>query len=152
MTAVAFNPKTLAAAWNAFQSSLPVRLTAIHNQPAQAANDGFPGLRKGFANPCSQRTTAGIAQSPDRGSNASIVDKVVLDRRILLRLRELRFSACVARWQIATLLVLAVPVLEGIFGGVTQLPVGGPDSLAQLDVELDGSDSVFVGIHELPSR
>ena len=32
MTAVAFNPKTLAPAWNAFQSALPVRLTAIHTQ------------------------------------------------------------------------------------------------------------------------
>ena len=32
MTAVAFNPKTLAPAWNAFQSALPVRLAAIHSQ------------------------------------------------------------------------------------------------------------------------
>ncbi|MCO4244390.1 MULTISPECIES: hypothetical protein, partial [Acidovorax] len=31
-----------------------------------------------------------------------------------------------------------------------QLPYGGPDALAQLDVELNGSDSIFVGIHELP--
>ncbi len=30
MTAVAFNPKTLAPAWQAFQSALPVRLAAIH--------------------------------------------------------------------------------------------------------------------------
>jgi HTH-type transcriptional regulator/antitoxin HigA len=32
MTAVAFNPKTLAPAWNAFQRALPVRLAAIHTQ------------------------------------------------------------------------------------------------------------------------
>lgn len=32
MTAVAFNPQTLAPAWNAFQSALPVRLAAIHSQ------------------------------------------------------------------------------------------------------------------------
>ena len=32
MTAVAFNPKTLAPAWNALQSALPVRLAAIHTQ------------------------------------------------------------------------------------------------------------------------
>lgn len=31
-----------------------------------------------------------------------------------------------------------------------QLPDGGPDSPAQLDEELNGSESVFVGIHELP--
>ena len=32
MTAIAFNPKTLAPAWNTFQRALPVRLAAIHNQ------------------------------------------------------------------------------------------------------------------------
>lgn len=32
MTAVAFNPKTLAPAWKAFQSALPVRLAAIHSE------------------------------------------------------------------------------------------------------------------------
>lgn len=32
MTAVAFNPKTLAPAWNTFQRALPVRLAAIHKQ------------------------------------------------------------------------------------------------------------------------
>ena len=32
MTAVAFNPKTLAPAWNALQSAMPVRLAAIHTQ------------------------------------------------------------------------------------------------------------------------
>jgi HTH-type transcriptional regulator / antitoxin HigA len=32
MTAIAFNPKTLGPAWNAFQRALPVRLAAIHNQ------------------------------------------------------------------------------------------------------------------------
>lgn len=33
-----------------------------------------------------------------------------------------------------------------ILGWVTQLSDGGPNSLAQLDVELNCSDSVFVGI------
>ena len=32
MTAIAFNPKALAPAWNTFQRALPVRLAAIHNQ------------------------------------------------------------------------------------------------------------------------
>ena len=32
MTTVAFNPKTLAPAWAAFQRVLPVRLAAIHTQ------------------------------------------------------------------------------------------------------------------------
>ncbi len=32
MIAVAFNPKTLAPAWNALQSAMPVRLAAIHTQ------------------------------------------------------------------------------------------------------------------------
>lgn len=34
MTTVAFDPKALAPAWNAFQSALPVRLAAIHS-PAE---------------------------------------------------------------------------------------------------------------------
>ena len=32
MIAVAFNPKTLAPAWNALQSALPLRLATIHAQ------------------------------------------------------------------------------------------------------------------------
>ena len=32
MTAMAFDPKTLASTWNAFQRALPVRLAAIHTQ------------------------------------------------------------------------------------------------------------------------
>lgn len=34
-------------------------------------------------------------------------------------------------------------------GPVAQLTDSGPEALAQFDVELDGSDSVFVRIHEL---
>jgi HTH-type transcriptional regulator/antitoxin HigA len=32
MSAIAFNPKTLAPAWNTFQRALPVRLAPIHSQ------------------------------------------------------------------------------------------------------------------------
>lgn len=32
MTAMAFDPKTLASTWNSFQRALPVRLAAIHTQ------------------------------------------------------------------------------------------------------------------------
>jgi HTH-type transcriptional regulator/antitoxin HigA len=32
MTAIAFNPKTLAPAWHTFQRALPVRLATIHSQ------------------------------------------------------------------------------------------------------------------------
>ena len=41
MTAVAFNPKTLAPAWQAFQSALPVRLAAIHNAEEYERAVGF---------------------------------------------------------------------------------------------------------------
>lgn len=34
--------------------------------------------------------------------------------------------------------------------GVTQLTDGWPDAFSELDVELDGSNSVFVGIRGLP--
>jgi D-tyrosyl-tRNA(Tyr) deacylase len=45
--------------------------------------------------------------------------------------------------------VLATPALQGITAGVTQLSERGLDAIAQLDIELNGSDSIFVGIHEL---
>lgn len=51
---------------------------------------------------------------------------------------------------VEVLLILAVPTLQCILGGVTQLPDGRPDLFTDLDVELNGSDSVFVGIHGLP--
>ena len=41
MTAVAFNPKTIAPAWQAFQSALPVRLAAIHNAEEYERAVGF---------------------------------------------------------------------------------------------------------------
>jgi hypothetical protein len=68
----------------------------------------------------------------------------------LLRLRELRFTACVASGQVELEQVRVVPTLQRILRWITQLPDGGPDALAQLDVELDGSDSILVAIHELP--
>ncbi|WP_291014108.1 helix-turn-helix domain-containing protein [Hydrogenophaga sp.] len=41
MTAVTFNPKTLAPAWNAFQNALPVRLAAIHSPAEYERAVGF---------------------------------------------------------------------------------------------------------------
>ncbi len=46
--------------------------------------------------------------------------------------------------------MLVVPTFQRILRRIAQLPDGGPDALAQLDVELNGSDSIFVGIHKLP--
>ena len=59
-------------------------------------------------------------------------------------------TACVASGQVELELVLVVPTLQRILRRIAQLLDGGPDALAQLDVELNGSDSIFVGIHELP--
>lgn len=42
------------------------------------------------------------------------------------------------------------PLFQKTLGGATQLPENRSDSFAPLDVEINGSDSVFVGIHELP--
>lgn len=75
---------------------------------------------------------------------------VVLNSRLLLCLSVLRGSHCTAQRQIEALLVFAVPALQGILGRVTQMTNGRPDTFAQLDVELDRSDPVFVGIYELP--
>lgn len=113
-------------------------------------NDGFPGLRKRLANPCGQRPTTGIAQCPHRCSNAAIVSEVVLNSRLLLRLRVLGTPACIAHRQIETLLVFLVPALQGILGWITQLTNGRPDAFAELDEEFDRSNPIFVRIRELP--
>ena len=76
--------------------------------------------------------------------------KAVLDSRLLLRLRVLGDSARTAHRQIESLLVFAVPALQGILGWLTQLTDGRPDAFAELDVQLDRSNPVFVRIHELP--
>src|SRR3990167_5448226 len=71
--------------------------------------------------------------------------------RRLLGLRELRLPTGISQRQVEPLLILAVPPLQCILGWVTQLTDGRAGAFAELDVELNGSDSVFVGIHELPS-
>lgn len=107
-------------------------------------NHDFPGLRQRLANPCGQCPTTGIAQCTHRCGNAAIVSEVVLDSRLLLRLRVFGDSARIAHMQIEPLLVFAVPVLQGILGWVTQLTNGRPDAFAGLDVQLDRSNPVFV--------
>ena len=118
---------------------------------AHTANDSPPYLREGLTHPFGQRSTTGVAQSPHRDCDALIVGEVVLDGRSFLRLRELWFTACLAHRQVELALVLVVPTLQRTLRRVAQLPDGGPATLAQLDVELSGSDSSFVGIHELLS-
>ena len=76
---------------------------------------------------------------------------VVLDGRILLRLRELGFFTRIPHRQVQPILILSVPGFQCILGGVAQLTDGWSNALAQLDIELYGSDSVFVRIHELLS-
>lgn len=77
--------------------------------------------------------------------------EVVLDGRCLLALRELRLPTGISQRQVEPLLILAVPPLQCILGWVTQLTDGRAGAFAELDVELNGSDSVFVGINELLS-
>lgn len=84
------------------------------------------------------------------GRDAVVVSDIVLESCGFLRLRELGTPACIAHWQVELLLVFAVPAFQSIIGLVTQLPDGGPDPFAELDVELDGANSVWIGIHALP--
>lgn len=62
-----------------------------------------------------------------------------------LFLRELGLSTRIARRQVELLLVLVVSALEKILGWITELADGGPHAFAQLDVELNGSNPIFVG-------
>ena len=80
-----------------------------------------------------------------------IVGEIVLDSCRLPRWRELWFPGwCIAHRHVAPLLILAIPALLSILGWITQLPDGGPDPFAKLDIELNGLNPVVVGIHELP--
>ncbi len=97
-----------------------------------------------------QRPSAGIAQCPHGGSNAAVVSEVVLDSCRFLLLRELGSPARIARWQVELLLVFVVPALQRILCWITQLTDRGSDAFAKLDVELNRSNPIFVGIHGLP--
>ena len=46
---------------------------------------------------------------------------------------------------------MLVPALQGVLGWLAQLANDRSHSLAQLDVQLHRSDSVFLRIHELPT-
>src|ERR1019366_4165106 len=73
----------------------------------------------------------------------------MLHSSLLLRHRVLRCTVIPLR-KVASPLVFPVPALQRILGRITQLPKGCLHALAQLDVELDRADLVFVRVHELP--
>jgi hypothetical protein len=74
----------------------------------------------------------------------------MLKGNLLLGLGKFWCSSYRLNTQVAILDVLAVPTPQGILCGITQLPNGCLEPLAKPDVELNGSKSVCVGIHELP--
>jgi len=74
----------------------------------------------------------------------------MLKGSLLLDLGKFRCSSYRLSTQVAILDVLAVPTPQGILCGITQLPNGCLEPLTKPDIELNGSKSVCVGIHELP--
>ena len=62
---------------------------------------------------------------------------------LLLRYRVLRRTVISLR-KVASPLLFPVPALQRVLGRVTQLPDGRPDTFAELDVQLDGSQPVLV--------
>ncbi|WP_371287262.1 hypothetical protein [Variovorax sp. OK212] len=65
----------------------------------------------------------------------------------LLRLRGFFLGiggGMLARWQVELLLVFVVPALQRILCWKTELTDSGSDAFAQLDVELNGSNPIFV--------
>ena len=74
----------------------------------------------------------------------------MLKGSLLLGLGKFWRSSYRLNTQVAILDVLAVPTPQGILGWITQLANGCLEPLAKPDVELNGSKSVCVGIHELP--
>lgn len=75
--------------------------------------------RINFASPIldSQCPATGVAQRPRGGANASIVNKVVLNSCLLLRLRILRFPSRIAHRQVEPFVIFLVPALLGILVG-----------------------------------
>ena len=57
---------------------------------------------------------------------------------------------CFVNLQIAILLVLPIPSFKRVLCRVAQLANDRCKALSELDVELDGPNSIFVSIHELP--
>ena len=70
--------------------------------------------------------------------------KVVPNGHLFLLLRILGPGARVALWQVGPLLVIPIPTSQRILGGVSQLANGRLDPVAELDVQLDRSNPVFV--------
>lgn len=97
---------------------------------AHAPDSGSPGPWKGLANPFTQCPSARVAQCPYGGSHAPIVGEAVFNGCLLLLLRELGLAICIACRQIELLLILAIPALQRISGGVTRLPDGGPNAFS----------------------
>jgi hypothetical protein len=74
----------------------------------------------------------------------------VLKRRLLLSLGIFWRSRYRLSTQVEMLYVLAVPALQRILVGISQLANGRVKPLAKPDIEFNCSKSVCVGIHELP--
>ena len=70
--------------------------------------------------------------------------KVMLDGHALLFVRIRRPRTHIARLQIVTFFEFLVPALERVFRRVTQLQNGRRGTFAELDIEPDGSNAVFV--------
>ena len=107
--------------------------------PADVRVDHFNELLDGRALPVPR-----IAQRLDRGGDAAPVLGVVFDSLLLLNLRILRLRTHVAGRQVQAPLVLLMPAFQRVLRRVAQLADSRPGALAQLDVERDRSDAVFV--------
>ena len=78
------------------------------------------------------------------------MSEVVLNSRLLLNLRIFGGPDRTAHTQIETLLEFPAPALQGILSWIPKLTNGCFNTFAEPDVQLDRSNSVFVGIQELP--
>lgn len=106
-------------------------------------------LRMRFSNPAGKQGPGRIAQRLDRHCDAATAADKVIDSQVLLGLRVLGVTD-VALGQAVTLLVRPMPGLERVLRRIAKLADGQSNSLAQLDVELNSSQSIVVRVHELP--
>src|SRR5690606_8902137 len=103
----------------------------------------LPILWMELLKPCRKQCPGGIAQRLDRQRDAAAVLKVMVHCPAFVRLR-VPGPTCVTCAQVLARLEFTVPVPERVLRWIAELANGQPNTFAQLDVELHGSQPILV--------
>ena len=120
----------------------------IFTRGCLAAFDTAP-LRKALIEPVTQRLTTRIAQRTYGVRQAVAVLYVMLHGDPLLVLVILTPGATIAGLQVLAGVVLPHPGQQGVLAGIPQRAQRDAQTTVQLKIKPNGTDTIFVGIHEL---